>query len=92
MKTGKIRFFRFFHKGVLEAPVREVEFRFDRASLWGLSELVCLYGGERSTISLDEMYPLAAVLPEGVEIKYAEGFWGRLARKRCEKWKLDHIS
>ena len=85
-----IRFFRFFHRDIVEAPVRLVEFRFDRIRTLGISELVCVFAGVRSTVGLEYMFPLSMLLPTGVEIVYADSFWGRLAKKQCAKWIKNH--
>jgi len=77
--TEKIRFFRFYSKEVVEAPVRSVEFRCDR------TELVCLYAGVKFTIFLEYMDPITELLPQGVEIKFSEGSSGRFAKRQFEK-------
>ena len=77
--TEKIRFFRFYSKEVVEAPVRSVEFRCDR------TQLVCLYAGVKFTIFLEYMDPITELLPQGVEIKFPEGFWGHLSKRQFVK-------
>jgi hypothetical protein len=77
--TEKIKFFRFY-KEVVEAPVRSVEFRFT----WILT---CLYAGEKFTIPGGYINSIAEVLPEGVEIKFLDGFWGQLGKRQFEKRK-----
>jgi hypothetical protein len=76
--TEKIRFFRFYHKNVVEAPVRSVEFRYT----WIFT---CFYAGERFAVPGGYINSIAEVLPKGVEIKFSEGLWGRLAKRQFEK-------
>lgn len=76
--TEKIRFFRFYHEKVVEAPVRSVEFSYT----WIFT---CFYAGETFTIPGGYINSIAEVLPEGVEIKFPENFWGRLAKRQFEK-------
>lgn len=76
----KIRFFKFYNKKIVEAPARSVEFRFT----W---MLMCRYAGGRFTIPGEYMDSIAGLLPEGVEIKFPEGLWGRFVKRQFEKRK-----
>jgi hypothetical protein len=76
--AGKIKFFRCFNKGVVEAPLSSVEFVFDK-------HFACLYRGERFTIFNEYMYGIAEILPPGVEIHFSCGVYGRFIRKQFEK-------
>lgn len=76
----KIRFFRFYHKDVIEAPLKSVEFRFT----WIFN---CLYAGERFNIPGGYINSIAEVIPKGVEIKFSNSFLGRLADRQFEKKK-----
>jgi hypothetical protein len=78
MANEKIRFFRFYHKDVVEAPVRTVEFRYT----WIFT---CFYTGKRFNVPGGYINPIAEVLPRGVEIKFSKSFWGRLAQRHFEK-------
>ena len=78
--TEKIRFFRFFNKKIVEAPVRSVEF-------CCAYRFTCIYAGEKFVIPPGYTNSMAEVLPEGVEIKFGEGFWGRLAKRQYQKRK-----
>ncbi|MGO9020240.1 MAG: hypothetical protein ACLQVJ_18025 [Syntrophobacteraceae bacterium] len=74
----KIKFLRCFNKGIVEAPIRSVEFVFDK-------HFACLYGGERFTIYNEYMHLISDLLPPGMEIKFSEGFYGRFMKKQVER-------
>lgn len=76
-ETEKIRFFRFYNKKIVEAPLRSVEFGYT----WIFT---CFYAGERFVIPGGYINSIAEVLPEGVEIKFSEGLLGRLAKRQFE--------
>ncbi len=75
--TAKIKFFRFYHNAV-ETPVRSVEFRCGY-------RFARFYAEEKFAISPGYTNLIAEVLPEGVEIKFSDGFWGRLGKRQFEK-------
>ncbi len=76
----KITFFRCFNKGIVEAPLRSVEFLFDK-------HFACLYGGERFTILNEYMHLISEVLPPEAEIKFSDGLYGRFMKKQFERNK-----
>ena len=76
--SERIKFFRCFNKGVVEAPVRSVEFIFDK-------HFACLYNEERFVIFNQYMGCIAKVLPAGMKIQFANGFYGRFMKKQFEK-------
>jgi hypothetical protein len=76
--SEKIKFFRCFNKGIVEAPLSSVEFVFDK-------HFACLYRGERFTIWNEYMAGIAEALPAGMEIRFSEGFYGRFMKKQVEK-------
>jgi hypothetical protein len=76
--SEKIKFFRCFNKGVVEAPLHSVEFVFDK-------HFACLYRGERFTIFNEYMGDIAEVLPLGMKIRFSDGFYGRFMEKQFEK-------
>lgn len=78
MANEKVRFFRFYHKNAVEAPLRSVEFQFT----WIFK---CLYAGERFNVPGGYINSIAEVLPKGVEIKFSNSFLGRLAHRQFEK-------
>jgi hypothetical protein len=75
--TQRIRFFRFFYKEVVEAPIRSVTFRFS----W---KMTAIY--DRTTVSIfhKDMVQIAEVLPE-IVIEFSDGLLGCLAKKQFNK-------
>ncbi len=78
--SEKITLYRCFNKGIVEAPLRSVEFTFDR-------HFGCYYAGERFTIMNEYMSGIADVLPPGMEIRFSEGFYGRFMKRQCERYR-----
>lgn len=76
--TERINFFKCFNKGFVEAPLRSVEFIFDK-------HFACLYHGERFTIFNEYMRCIAEVLPAGMKIQFSNGFYGQFMKKQFEK-------
>ncbi|MGO9313179.1 MAG: hypothetical protein ACLQDI_10640 [Syntrophobacteraceae bacterium] len=74
----KIRFFRYFNKEVVEAPIRSVEF------LLGY-RWACYYSGDKFIIFEPDMAQIADLLPQGMEIQFSEGYYGRVSKKRFER-------
>jgi hypothetical protein len=74
----KIKFYRCFNKGVVEAPLRSVEFVFD----WSFA---CYYAGQRFAIWNEYMDEIAEVLPREMEIHFKNGFYVRFMKKQFEK-------
>ncbi len=74
----KIRFFRYFNKEVVEAPIRSVEF------LLGY-RWACYYSGDKYIIFEPDMAQIADLLPQGMEIQFSEGYYGRVSKKRFER-------
>ena len=82
--SEKIKFFRCFNKGIVEAPLRSVEFVFDK-------HFACLYLGERFTIFNEYMGGIAEVLPPGMEIRFSGGFYGRFMKKQFERYRAKRL-
>jgi hypothetical protein len=76
--SERIKFFRCFNRGIVEAPLRSVEFIFDK-------HFACLYRGERFTIFNGYMGCIVKVLPSGMKIQFTNGFYGRFMEKQFEK-------
>ena len=76
--SEKVTFYRCFNKGVVEAPLRSVEFVFD-------SHFACYYAKERFTIMNEYMGGISEVLPPGVEIRFSDGFYGRFMKKQFDR-------
>jgi hypothetical protein len=81
MLTEKIKFYRCFNKGLVEAPLRSVEFAFDK-------HFGCYYAGERFTILNGYMADIAKVLPPEMNIRFAKGLYARFMKKQFEKMRL----
>lgn len=76
--SERIKFFKCFNKGVVEAPLRSVEFIFDK-------HFACIYRGERFTIFNEYMPCIAEVLPSEIKIRFSNGFYGRFMKRQFEK-------
>jgi hypothetical protein len=76
--TEKIGFLRYFNKEVVEAPIRSVEF------LLGY-RWACYYAGDKFIIFDEDMAQIADLLPQGIEIQFSEGYYGRVSKKRFER-------
>ncbi len=76
--SEKITFYRCFNKGVVEAPLRSVEFIFDK-------HFACYYAGERFAIFNEYMADIAGVLPPEMDIRFAKGLYARYMKKQFEK-------
>jgi len=79
--SEKIKFYRCFNKGIVEAPLRSVEFVFDK-------HFACYYSGERFTIFNEYMAAVAEVLPPEMGIRFAEGPYARFMKKQFERQRL----
>jgi hypothetical protein len=79
--SEKIKFYRCFNKGVVEAPLHSVEFVFDK-------HFACYYAGERFTIFNEYMADIAEVLPPEMDIRFAKGLYARFMKKQVEKTRL----
>lgn len=76
--SEKITFFRCFNKGIIEAPIRSVEFCFDK-------HFAAIYGGERFTIFNEYMAGITQVLSMEKEIKFSRGIYARFMKRQFEK-------
>jgi hypothetical protein len=77
-KAEKIRFLRFFHKEIVEANLRSVDFIFD-------NHFACYFDGQRFTIFNEYMGGIADILPPGMGINFSKGFYGRFMKKQMER-------
>jgi hypothetical protein len=73
-----IRFYQCYKKGFIEAPLSEVEFCFD--IIYG-----CHYMDKNFTIMTEYIFKIISILPDKKNIKFADHFWGRYAKKQYEK-------
>jgi len=78
--TENIRFFRFFNTKDIEAPIRSVEFVFT----W---KMTATYSGVKVSIFNEDMARIADILPEGVEIKFSKGIYGRFMKKQYQNMR-----
>lgn len=76
--SWRIKFFRCFNKGIVEADLHSVEFVFDK-------HFACLYSGERFTIFNEYMSGIADVLPLEMEIRFSDSSYGRYMKKQFER-------
>ena len=76
--SERIKFFRCFNKGVVEAPIGLVEFRFDK-------HFAAIYGEERFTIFNEYMVEIAQVIWPEKQIKFSRGIYARYMKRRLKK-------
>jgi hypothetical protein len=76
-----IRLFQCYNKNVVEAPLSEVEFYFDKS-------FGCYYIGKRFTIMNEYMYKIISILPKETNIGFADNFYSRYVKKQFDKWKI----
>jgi hypothetical protein len=78
-----IRLYQCYKKGFVEAPLSEVEFNFKIS-------FGCCYMGKRYAIMNEYMYPIINILPKEKNIKFADNFFSRFAKRQFDKWSLKH--
>lgn len=76
-----IRLFQCYNKGVVEAPLGEVEFCFDKS-------FGCYYIGKKFTIMNEYMYKILSILPSEKSVKFADNIYSRFVKKQFDKWKI----
>jgi len=79
-KCDKIRLFRCFDKGIVEAPLRSVEFRVD-------NHFACFYAGEKFVIFNEYMYQISEILPKDMGIRFSNNFYARFLEKQFQKYR-----
>jgi len=79
-KSGKIKLFRCFDKGIIEAPLRLVEFRVE-------NHFACFYAGEKFTIFNEYMYQIAEILPKDMGIMFSNNIYARFLERQFRKYR-----
>jgi len=78
IKSEKITFFRCFDQGIIEAPIRSVDFIFDK-------HFAAIYNGQKFTIFNEYMVDMIQMLSPGKNIKFSKSIYARFMKRQFEK-------